>query len=135
MSKRILSRLRQRPIDKNVVNSDSKSFSGSDQGADPEKAGSHTSGATDKHQRSVSRPDVPSRVPVSYSGVFLGITLIICGAWLFLFPVDMLVEHHRLRYLPSVVEHVTPGTSQFYGVAGVILGLLVLAFSTYSPRR
>ena len=81
------------------------------------------------------KPDAPSRAPVSYIGVLIGITLIVGGAWMFLDPTEMVVEHHRLRYLPSVAEHVSPATSQFYGVVGVVLGILMLAFAIYSPRR
>jgi hypothetical protein len=81
------------------------------------------------------KSNVPVRAPISYIGVLIGITLIAGGAWMFLDPSDMVVEHHRLRYLPSVAEHVTPVTSQFYGVVSVVLGLLVLAFAIYSPRR
>ena len=99
------------------------------------KAGSHTPDASDKHQSSVDQPDGPARAPISYIGVLIGITLIVGGVWMFLDPSEIRVEHHRLRFLPTVAEYITLGSSQFYGVAGALLGILVLVFATYSPRR
>ena len=80
-------------------------------------------------------PNFPTRAPISYAGVLLGITLVICGVWIFLYPTDMLVTHAGVRNFRSVTEHVTHGTSQFYGVVGVLLGLVMLIFAVYSPRR
>ena len=99
------------------------------------KAGSHTPDASDKHQNSVDQSDEPTRTPISYIGVLIGITLIVGGIWVFLDPSEIRVEHHQFRYLSSTAEYVSRDMSQFYGVAGVLLGLLVLCFSTYRPRR
>ena len=99
------------------------------------KAGSDKPDASDRHQYSDDQPDEPARAPISYIGVLIGITLIVGGVWMFLDPSEIRVEHHRLRYLPTAAEYITRDTSQFYGVVGVLLGLLVLVFATYSPRR
>ena len=70
------------------------------------------------------------RESISRTGVLIGVVLMLGGGLLVLLPVDMGVYHHRVMYLPSFVEHVTPFRSRVYGSAGIVMGLMVLAFST-----
>jgi hypothetical protein len=141
MSKRSLTWLRQHTNVEDLLddgienNSDLKSFAESNESTDPVSTGALASDASDQHQPSVIRPDPLASTPVSYIGVLLGSALIVGGALLFLFPVDMFVYHHRVMYLPSVMEHVTRGRSEFYGAAGFLLGFVVLAYAAYKPRR
>ena len=71
----------------------------------------------------------------SLFGLALGVLIALAGVALLAFPIDMLVLHTRIRYLPSVVEHVTPGTSRLYGSALLFGGLGLAWFSLYRPRR
>lgn len=66
---------------------------------------------------------------ISVLGLGLGAVMLAAGAVLLAWPADMLVEHVRIRYLPSVIEHVTAATSRMYGAALVAAGLAVLAFA------
>jgi hypothetical protein len=75
------------------------------------------------------------RLAFSRFGLFLGVLLVLSGAALLVFPVDMLVHHARIRYLPPVVEHVTQARSQLYGAALLIAGIALAGFSLYRPRR
>jgi len=82
-----------------------------------------------------ARPTVERANPtVSWWGVLMGLGMIAAGLKLFLVPVDMMVYHARMKR-PSFIEHVTPERSRVYGVAGAAVGLGVLGFALYRPRR
>jgi hypothetical protein len=66
-------------------------------------------------------------------GVAFGLLIAAGGAWLIANPVDMRVEHRRMRYLPTFREHVTPARSRFYGAAGLVSGLALIGYSLRRP--
>jgi hypothetical protein len=74
------------------------------------------------------------RKSISYFGVFLGLVLAISGIALIASPTDMRVEHARMKYLPTVTEHVTPVRSWLYGSALLAVGIALLAYSLKRPR-
>ena len=65
-------------------------------------------------------------------GVFLGVLIAAGGTWLIARPVDMRVLHDRAKHLPFR-EHVTPARSRLYGTAGLVGGLLVVAYAMRRP--
>jgi hypothetical protein len=78
--------------------------------------------------------DGPARLPMSWFGILIGLGMAASSAHLFLFPVDMMVYHQRMKR-PSFIEHVTPERSRIYGAAGVLIGFGMVGFSLYRPRR
>ena len=70
----------------------------------------------------------------SIFGAALGAVIAIASAYVVISPVDMRVEHRRIRYLPTVWEHVTPARSRFYGSVGLVFGVFVVGYSLYRPR-
>ena len=68
-------------------------------------------------------------------GIFLGLLMTVSGSTLALFPVDTLVYHARVRYLRSVVEHVTPARSVLYGASLAISGIGLIGYALYRPCR
>ena len=74
------------------------------------------------------------RKSLSVFGVLLGLLIAAGGCILVIFPADMRVEHSRIRYLPTVSEHVTPARSRLYGSAGLAFGLVLVVYSLYRPR-
>jgi hypothetical protein len=74
------------------------------------------------------------RKSFSAFGVLLGLLIAVGGGALVLFPTDMRVEHSRIRYLPTVWEHVTPVRSRLYGSVGLAFGLSLVVYSLYRPR-
>jgi hypothetical protein len=90
------------------------------------------------HRGRVARADFPApsrRAPVSMFGLLLGAVFIAAGAILIVTPIDMLVKHVRIRYLPTTIEHVTPATSRMYGVALSAAGIAIFGFALYRGRR
>ncbi|HTA66328.1 MAG TPA: hypothetical protein VK753_12565 [Xanthomonadaceae bacterium] len=75
------------------------------------------------------------RRSVSWLGLILGACFVVSGIVVFLFPRDTYVYHHRMRLLPSFVEHVTPAGSQAYAVVAVVLGGAVCAYALYRPPK
>jgi hypothetical protein len=71
----------------------------------------------------------------SVLGIALGLLTTLSGLVLVIFPVNMLVYHQRSRSFFGTWEFVTPGRSEFYGVSGLIIGLGIVLFATYRPRR
>ena len=63
-------------------------------------------------------------------GLLLGGVMAMAGVALVVAAPDMPVEHVRLRYLPTIIEHVTPAVARFYGVVLFAAGIvtLVMAF-------
>ena len=76
-----------------------------------------------------------SKPALSVFGLVLGAIIALAGLALALHPVDMRVHHARARYLRSVVEHVTPATSRFYGISLVVCGLAIAFYSAQRPRK
>jgi hypothetical protein len=74
------------------------------------------------------------RKSFSVFGVLLGLLVATGGCLLVMFPTDMRVEHSRIRYLPTVWEHVTPARSRLYGSVGIAFGLALVVCSLYRPR-
>lgn len=74
------------------------------------------------------------RKSLSVFGVLLGLLIATGGSLLVMFPADMRVEHSRIRYLPTVWEHVTPARSRLYGSVGIAFGLVLVVYSLYRPR-
>jgi hypothetical protein len=74
------------------------------------------------------------RKSFSAFGVLLGLLIAAGGSALVAFPTDMRVEHSRIRYLPTVWEHVTPARSRLYGSVGLAFGLALIVYSLYRPR-
>jgi hypothetical protein len=74
------------------------------------------------------------RKSFSVFGALLGLLIAAAGCSLVVFPADMRVEHSRIRYLPTVWEHVTPGRSRLYGSVGLAFGLVLVVYSLYRPR-
>jgi hypothetical protein len=115
-------------------NSDLSSFAVPGDSADP---GTNASIAPRSgEQQRAPKPFVPPtmRESISLTGILIGGVLLLGGVLLVLLPVDMDVFHHRVMYLPSFVEHATPFRSRVYGSAGILLGLIVLAFATVRHR-
>ena len=138
MSKRSLTWVRQHTNVEDLLddgienNSDVASF------AELDDAGSSDASISQRAAQSsitTSRPDPLASAPISFVGVILGSVLIVGGALLFFFPIDTFVYHQRAGRLPSFWEHVTRGGSEFYGVAGFLLGIALFAYSIYKPRR
>src|SRR5690606_1934333 len=62
-----------------------------------------------EQQREPTTPARPmARESISRTGILIGVVMVLGGILLVLLPVDMGVLHHRVMYLPSFVEHVTP---------------------------
>ena len=74
--------------------------------------------------------DAAQQQSYSIIGVVIGLSLVIPGLAVLFHPVDMLVEHRRIRYLASVFEHITVGRSIFYCSFVVFFGLAIIYFST-----
>ena len=74
------------------------------------------------------------RKSFSVFGVLLGLLIAAGGGALVVFPTDMRVEHSRIKYLPTVWEHVTPARSRLYGSVGLAFGLALVVYSLYRPR-
>jgi hypothetical protein len=74
------------------------------------------------------------RKSFSVFGVLLGLLIAAGGCALVIFPTDMQVEHSRIRYLPTVREHVTPARARLYGSVGLAFGLVLVVYSLYRPR-
>ena len=75
-------------------------------------------------------------------GLLLAASMLTAGGYLTFFPVDMVVSHPNmmprgdtpLRFI-TPTEHVTPARSRFYGVALMVFGLAIGAFSLYRPKE
>lgn len=65
-------------------------------------------------------------------GIVLGAILAISGLGLAMHPIAMRVEHARMKYLPTVVEQVTPNRGRLYGFSLFAFGLVLIYFS--GPR-
>ncbi len=61
----------------------------------------------------------------SWFGILLGLALSVAGASVALWPSSMMVWHHRIMYLPSVVEYVTASTARGYGIVVAIAGICI----------
>ena len=70
----------------------------------------------------------------SVFGIVLGALIAVAGVVLVVFPVDMWVEHSRIKHLPTVWEHVTPARSRLYGSTAFIFGLVMVAYGAHRPR-
>jgi hypothetical protein len=86
------------------------------------------------HAKQATEKELAQGRSYSLFGVLLGIGLSISGLALAVHPIDMNVEHSRMKYLPSSVEHVTTLSSRLYGMAVFGFGLAVLGFSLIRPR-
>lgn len=75
-----------------------------------------------------------ARATVNWFGVLVGLGFVAAGLRLLVVPVDMLVYHDRVKR-PSFVEHVTPERSRVYGAGGAVVGVGLLVFALYRPRR
>jgi hypothetical protein len=74
------------------------------------------------------------RKSLSVFGVVLGLLIVASGCFLAMFQPDMRVEHSRIKYLPTVWEHVTPARARLYGSIGIAFGLVLIVYSVYRPR-
>jgi hypothetical protein len=141
MSKRSLSWLRRNTNVEDLLddgienNSDLQSFTASDSHCDENRADVSTQTLPPPDPNDWKGVDSRSKLPASYFGLVLGAAITLFGLLLLFFPVDMVVYHLRARALQPLLEHVTIARSQFYGAAGVLFGLTLLAFSIYKPRR
>ena len=141
MSKRSLTWLRQNTNVEDLLddgienNSDMASFAEIDGSDSSAAAISQQSEPSSQSPLSADRPDPVASAPISFIGALLGSVLIIGGALLVLLPIDTFVFHQQAGRLPSFWEHVTVGGSEFYGGAGLLLGLSLIACSIYKPRR
>ncbi len=67
-------------------------------------------------------------------GLLLGGVMAMGGVALVVAAPDMPVEHVRLRYLPTIIEHVTPAVARFYGVMLFAAGFVTLAMAFRRTR-
>ena len=74
------------------------------------------------------------RKNLSYLGILLALVLAISGIALILRPMEIRVEHARMKYLPTVTEHVTAARSRLYGSVLLVAGIVLLAYSLQRPR-
>jgi len=70
----------------------------------------------------------------SWSGVLIGLALLLCGTAAILWPAEVWVWHDRIRYLPGFAELVTRMGAQFYGSVVVVSGFLILLLSLVPMR-
>jgi hypothetical protein len=141
MSKPTLAWLRQHTnvedlLDDGVENnSDLKSFADHEQPSerpcDRPPVAVKTPSQTHPIEISVDEPDRPY-----FFGAAVGLLIIGLGLGLIFHPIDAFVFHGGSKYAyRNFLEHVTHARSEFYGSAGVLLGVALLAFSLYKPRK
>ena len=70
----------------------------------------------------------------SWGGAVLGFAIFTGGTAVAIWPVEMLVWHDRIRYLPSFAEHVTQDGARGYGIVVALAGLVVTLFSLVRMR-
>jgi hypothetical protein len=77
-------------------------------------------------------PQPPARR--SIGGALLGLSVAASGFAVAFWPREMIVWHARIRYLPSIAEHVSATTARGYGVIVAAAGALILAVSLVRMR-
>ena len=77
---------------------------------------------------------VRARAPANWLGILIGTGVLAGAAYLLVAPVDRMIYHPHARG-GSFVEHVTRERSRVYGAAGMLIGIGLLGFSLYRPRR
>ena len=83
-----------------------------------------------------AKPPMPERAQPDFFVAAIGTLMVGCGLSLVLHPVDLVVYHDRAKYFRrDFLEHVGHGRSEIYGAAGVLLGIALLIYSFYRPRK